>query len=63
MFALRSSLRTTASLPRATLFVRHLATSGAAPVYESILVSNPLPSVSLITLNRPKALNGESQSS
>lgn len=54
MFALRS----TRQAPR--LFVRHLSTAPAT--YNSIILSNPLPSVTLITLNRPKALNGSSPS-
>lgn len=54
MFALRSARQA----PR--LFVRHLSTPVAT--YKSIILSNPLPSVTLITLNRPKALNGTSPS-
>lgn len=39
--------------------VRFLST---APTYDNILLSNPAPGVTLITLNRPKALNGPSAS-
>ena len=49
MFA-RRSLR---ALP---VYGRFLTT--AATPYTSILLTNPNPSVTLITLNRPKALNG-----
>ena len=36
---------------------RFMSSGTAGKTYENILVSRPEPSVSLITLNRPKALN------
>ncbi|GAA5823834.1 hypothetical protein JCM11251_003314 [Rhodosporidiobolus azoricus] len=58
--ALPSATRTAAPLrfPRQP-FLRYQSTAvgGASSDYTSILVSSPAPGVSLITLNRPKALN------
>ena len=58
----RTALRTTA--PRTALSARSLSTSlprlssaAAAKEYQNILVSSPAKGVTLITLNRPKALN------
>lgn len=65
MFA-RAALRSTVSnplrsyglRPTSRLFeVRTLSTATTTTPYENILVSTPTPGVSLITLNRPKALN------
>ncbi|GAA5975389.1 hypothetical protein JCM5350_006466 [Sporobolomyces pararoseus] len=59
MFA-RTALRSTVVAPlrfsrQARIEIRTLSTGPAS--YENILVSSPTPGVSLITLNRPKALN------
>ncbi|GAA5886877.1 hypothetical protein JCM16303_006745 [Sporobolomyces ruberrimus] len=61
MFA-RTALRSTLTplrFSRATpITIRTLSTAPGAPSsYENILLSSPAPGVSLITLNRPKALN------
>ncbi|CEQ40735.1 SPOSA6832_02387, partial [Sporobolomyces salmonicolor] len=45
--------------PRPTpIYIRCQSTAAGAGEYSSILVSSPAPGVSLVTLNRPKALNG-----
>ncbi|GAA5912687.1 uncharacterized protein JCM6883_006204 [Sporobolomyces salmoneus] len=57
MFA-RTALRSTATPLRFSQLTRvDIRTLTTAPTYENILVSSPSPGVSLITLNRPKALN------
>ncbi|GAA5876198.1 hypothetical protein JCM1840_007069 [Sporobolomyces johnsonii] len=56
-----SALRSASALPRfprlAPIQIRSQSTAAATGEYSSILVSSPAPGVSLITLNRPKALN------
>lgn len=67
MFA-RTALRSTVAPLRfaktTRIDIRTLSSAASSlPSYDNILVSSPSPGVSLITLNRPKALNGESPSS
>lgn len=62
MFA-RNALRSTVAPLRFNKInpvpIRTLTTSPTSTSYENILISSPAPGVSLVTLNRPKALNGE----
>lgn len=59
------SVRLAANIPRHARPVgyRFLSTENTASKYENILLSKPADGVALITLNRPKALNGLSKSS
>lgn len=61
MFA-RTALRSTVAplrLNKTTPITIRTLTTAPTTSYENILISSPAPGVSLVTLNRPKALNGE----